>query len=158
MIFLVVLSLLLAVVGLAGCILPGIPGPPLSFIALVLLSIARKGQAFSTNFLLIMALITVGAMVLDFLSPGIGARRFGSTRYGFWGAIAGMILGIFWAPPLGIFVGAAVGALIGETIAGQRGVDVLKASGGVLIGIMVGTLIKLTASGVMTYYYFKALF
>jgi len=72
MIVLIILGLLFALIGLIGCILPVIPGPPLSFFALIILSYAKNWEPFSATFLIIMAGLTILATVLDYVVPAIG--------------------------------------------------------------------------------------
>ena len=95
---------------------------------------------------------------LDYLLPAVGAKKFGASKYGFWGAIIGMLLGIIFVPPLGIIIGAFLGAISGELIAGKEASKALKAGWGVFVGVMVGMLLKLILAGVMTFYFIKALF
>jgi len=157
MIVLIVIGFIFLIIGIVGCILPGMAGPPFSFLALILLSIAKKWEAFSAQFLLIMAGITLVVMALDYVMPAAGARKFGSSRAGFWGAMIGMIVGLIYAPPLGMIIGAFLGAFAAEYIAGKPGFEALRAGWGVFLGVMVATILKLVASGVMTFYFIKAL-
>jgi len=155
---LIFLGVIFIIIGIIGCIIPGIAGPPFSFLALICLSTAKKWEPFSIRFLIAMGVLTVVVQALDYLLPAVGAKKFGATRYGFWGAIIGMLLGIIYVPPLGIIIGAFLGALLGEILAGKKAYEALKAGWGVFVGIMVGMLLKLTAAGIMTFYFFKALF
>lgn len=157
MIVLIIIGFIFLIIGIVGCILPGMAGPPFSFLALILLSIAKKWEAFSVEFLLIMAGITVVVMVLDYVMPAAGARKYGSSRAGFWGAVIGMIIGLIYAPPLGMIIGAFLGAFVAEYIAGKPGIEALRAGWGVFLGVMVATIFKLVASGVMTFYFIKAM-
>jgi len=157
MIILIILGFILLAVGLIGCVIPGLAGPPFSFLALLALQLARHGKPFSTAFLLVMAGVTLVVTLLDIVVPALGAKKYGATRTGFWGAILGMILGIFAAPPLGIILGAFLGAFVGELIAGKAGHEAVRAGWGVFMGILFGMLSKLTASGIMTFYFIKAL-
>jgi len=157
MILLIILGFILLAVGLIGCVIPGLAGPPFSFLALLALQLARHGEPFSTAFLLVMAGVTLVVTLLDTVVPALGAKKYGATRTGFWGAFFGMILGIFAAPPLGIILGAFLGAFVGELIAGKAGHEAARAGWGVFMGILFGMLSKLTASGIMTYYFIKAL-
>jgi len=158
MIVLIILGLLVLILGLVGCILPILPGPPLSFLALILLSIAKGWQVFSTQFLVIMAALTIVVTVLDYIVPAAGAKKYGASKLGVWGAVIGMIIGLIFFPPLGVFVGALVGAILGEMVAGKEGKSALKAGWGVFMGTIFGIAIKLAASAVMTFYYIQALF
>jgi len=116
MIVLIIVGFVCIIIGLIGCVVPGIAGPPFSFLALILLSIAKRWEPFSANFLIGMAALTVAVTALDYIVPAAGAKKFGASRYGFWGAVIGMLLGLIYAPPLGMIIGAFVGAILGETI------------------------------------------
>lgn len=158
MIVLIIIGFIFIIVGLIGCVVPGVPGPPFSFLALVLLSAAKRWEPFSLNFLIIMALVTIAVTALDYVVPAAGAKKFGASKYGFWGAVTGMLVGIIFFPPLGMIIGAFLGAIIGEMVVGKPSHEALKAGWGVFVGIMFGMIIKLIASGVMTFYFIKALF
>ena len=153
-----ILGLVVTLLGIIGCLVPILPGPPLSFVALLILSIAKGWQAFSTQFLIIMALITIIVSVIDYIVPAVGAKKYGASKLGVWGSVIGMIIGLIFFPPLGIFLGAFVGAIIGELISGKEGSKALKAGWGVFMGTMIGIVIKLAVSVMMTFYYMKAMF
>jgi len=154
---LIIAGAFLSLAGLVGCLLPVVPGPPLNFLALILLSLARGWEPFDATFLIVMAGVTVVVTVLDFVVPALGAKRFGATRAGVWGSVLGMIAGILFFPPFGMFIGAFVGAVAGELAAGREGPSALRAGWGVFMGTMLATALKLAASGVMCYYFVKAL-
>ena len=158
MIVLVILGLLVALIGLAGCILPVVPGPPLSFLALILISIAKHWHAFSPQFLYIMAGLTILVTVLDYVVPAAGARKYGASKLGVWGSIIGMFVGLLFFPPWGMIFGAFLGALVGELIVGKEGKQALRAGWGVFVGNMIGVGLKLALSFVMLFYYIKAMF
>jgi uncharacterized protein YqgC (DUF456 family) len=105
-----------------------------------------------------MAAVTIIVTALDYIVPAAGAKKYGASKFGFWGAIIGMIIGIIYIPPLGMIIGAFIGAFVGELLIGKQSSAALKAGWGVFIGVMVGILLKLIASGVMTFYFIKALF
>lgn len=158
LVVLIILGFVCVIIGIIGCLVPGIAGPPFSFLSLILLSIAKRWEPFSTKFLILMAVITVIITGLDYLLPALGAKKFGASRFGFWGAIIGMLLGILYAPPIGMIIGAFGGAIIGELIRGKQSYEALKAGWGVFVGVMLSLLLKLMASGVMTFYFIKGLF
>jgi uncharacterized protein YqgC (DUF456 family) len=155
---LIVLGFILIFGGLLGCVLPLIPGPPLSFLALILMSLAKNWQAYSPKFLIGMGIFTGVVSVIDYVTPILGAKRFGASRAGIWGSVAGLLLGTVFLPPFGMFLGAFLGALIGEYLMGRRTHEALRASWGVFWGTLLGLGLKLTASGIMAYYFVKALF
>ena len=152
-IFLVILGLCFLIVGLIGCILPVIPGPPLSYVALVLLQITRFAD-FSGKFLLIAALITVIVTVVDYLLPIWGTKKIGGSRAGTIGAVLGLIVGLFFVP-VGIFLGPFVGAFLGETIVGRDTKTALRSGLGSLMGFLMGAVMKLTVCIVFSYYFIK---
>ena len=151
---LVVLGFLLMAVGILGCILPVIPGPPLSYGGLILLHLSDFAN-FSTTFLVGFALIAIVVTILDYFVPIWGTRRLGGTKYGSWGATIGVILGIFLFPPLGIIILPFIGAVIGESIKGSDFNASLRAGFGSFMGFLMGTGIKLMASLIMAFYFFS---
>ncbi len=148
------LGVILTILGLLGCFLPIIPGPPLSFAALLLLQLKAE-PPFTVTFLLIMAGVTVFVTVLDYVVPIAGAKKFGASKAGVWGSTIGLILGIFILPPWGIIVMPFVGALIGEFIIGKQSKQAFRAAWGTFLGFLTGVLLKLIASGVMAFYFFS---
>ena len=151
----IVIGLILALAGIIGCILPVIPGPIFSFLALILLSWAKNWQVFSQTFLIIMGSLTALLMILDYIAPALGAKKYGASKTGLWGSAIGMVIGIFFIPPWGIIVGAFVGALVGELLAGKSGKKALRAGWGILIGNVLGIGLKLTFTAVAFFYYIK---
>jgi uncharacterized protein YqgC (DUF456 family) len=105
-----------------------------------------------------MGIITIAALAADYLLPALGAKKYGASKAGLWGAVAGMVIGLLFFPPFGLIAGAFLGALAGELLAGKRDLEAIKAGWGVFMGVMLATLLKLTASGLMTFYFIRALF
>jgi uncharacterized protein len=150
-IFWIVFGALLMLVGLAGCVLPFLPGPPLCFIALLIQQL-RDTAPFTSKFLWIWAGITVVVTVLEYIIPVYGTKRYGGTKYGTWGCTIGLVFGFFLGP-LGIIIGPFAGAFLGELIANSNSQQALKAALGSFMGFLVGTLLKLIACFVMIYYF-----
>ena len=155
---LIVFGLVLALIGLAGCILPVIPGPLLSFLALIILSFAKDWEPFSAMFLMIMAGLTLLVSLLDYVAPIFGAKKYGGSKSGVWCSVLGMVLGVFFFPPWGMLIGAFGGAIAGEWLAGKEGRESLQAAWGVFVGNVVGTGLKLAFCGVILFFFVKALF
>lgn len=147
---------LLMIVGLVGCVLPVIPGPPLSFIGLLLLHFSRYAE-FSFEFLLMFGCVAVIVTALDYVVPIWGTKKFGGSRAGMWGAAIGLVLGLIFLPPLGIIIGPFAGAVIAEAITGKETSKAFKAGLGSLLGLMMGIGLKLAASIAMTFYFVKEL-
>jgi uncharacterized protein YqgC (DUF456 family) len=155
---LVILGLIVALIGFVGCILPVIPGPPVSYAALIILSLAKKWEPFTITFLIIMGALMLAVSVVDYVFPAIGAKRYGASKAGVWFSIIGMLVGIFFIPPWGMFIGAFGGAIVGELLVGKGGKKALKAGWGVFVGNMVSIGFKLAYSGVVIFFYVKEMF
>jgi uncharacterized protein YqgC (DUF456 family) len=151
----IALGILLMLTGLAGCILPFLPGPPLCYAALLIQQL-KSEPPYTSNFLLTWAAITVGVVILEYIIPVYGTRWHGGSRYGMWGCTVGLVAG-FWFGPLGIIFGPFVGALVGEVIGGQNSDKAFRAALGSFIGFLAGTLIKLITCFLMMYYFFDGL-
>jgi len=151
-----ILGIVFILAGIAGCILPVIPGPPLSWAGLLLLHWTRFAQ-FSATFLLVMACLAIAVTVLDYIIPVWGTKKFGGSKAGMWGATIGIFAGIFFFPPVGIIVGPFIGAVLGEIIAGKESGPALKAGLGSFIGFLLSTGLKLGVSLTMAYYFFREL-
>jgi uncharacterized protein YqgC (DUF456 family) len=157
-IVLIVVGFILQFIGLAGCLLPWLAGPPFNFLGLILLCLAKGWDTFSPAFLIAMGALTLLTMVLDYILPMAGAKKYGSTKRGFWGAFFGMVIGIVLFPPFGMIIGAFLGAVTGELTAGKKNAEALKAGWGVFLGVISALILKLLVSGIMTFFFVKAIF
>ena len=155
-IILIILGSLCLIVGLLGCILPIIPGPPISYAGLLLLHITDKAQ-FSTSQLLIWLFLVVIVQVLDYFTPMIGSKYSGGSKWGSWGCLIGSIVGIIFLGPWGIVIGPFGGAFIGELLGDRSARDALKSVIGALIGFLVGTVFKVVVCGYFVWCFVKAL-
>ena len=110
---LLVLGALFLVAGLVGCILPVLPGPPLSFVGLLLqwAALDFRPDTYGGVTILVLGALSVLVTVLDFVAPAWGAKRYGASRIGVWGSVLGMLIGLVFFPPFGMLVGAFLGAL-----------------------------------------------
>lgn len=153
-----IIGSILIILGFIGCIIPALPGPPLSFIALLILAIVQGfADPLTSKLVSIMLMVTIVVTALDYVIPAAGAKKYGSTKWGILGAIVGMIVGIIYFPPLGMIIGAFLGAVAVEMLVGKSTREAMKAGWGVFMGTMLGTILKLIASGVMTFYFIRAL-
>ncbi|MHC4932437.1 MAG: DUF456 domain-containing protein [Planctomycetota bacterium] len=142
-ILLVTLGAVFLLAGLAGCILPALPGPPLAYLALIFVSIAQDWETFSPLFLIGWGAGAVLVTLVDMVVPIWGAKRYGASKSGIWGSILGLLVGLFFFPPFGFLLGAWLGAIVGELAAGKQGSKALRASWGVFVGTMAGVALKL---------------
>jgi len=155
-ILLVILGFSFLFAGLVGCIVPAIPGPPLSYVALLLLQIT-KFTDFSTHFLLITAGVTIAVTVGDYVVPIWGTKKWGGSRAGAIGSMVGLLIGLFFIP-IGIIAGPFVGAIVGELIIGRDKNAALRSGFGSFVGFLLGTAMKLTICIAFSFYFVKALF
>ncbi len=153
-IFLIISGSLLMILGIAGCLLPVLPGPPLSYLGLVAIHLTSKID-FSSKFLISWGIIVIIVSILDYVIPIWGTKIFGGSKFGVWGSMVGLLAGLF-IPPVGIVIGPFIGAVAGEMIAGNRQ-NALKAGFGSFIGFLAGTVVKLLVSLIMLYYFVAAL-
>lgn len=152
---LLILAIILMLLGIIGCLVPVLPGPPISYLGLILLHLSRFGH-FSTNVLVSLAAVTIVVTVIDYFVPIWGTKRFGGSKYGIRGATVGLIIGLFLGP-VGIIIGPFIGAIVGELIFKDDIGYALKAGLGSLLGFLTGIGLKLAASFIMTFYFFREL-
>lgn len=134
------LAFLLLIGGIAGCILPILPGAPLSYGGLLLLQFTGKAD-FSTAQLVSWLVIVIVLQVIDYITPLMGSKYSGGTDFGNRGCIAGTLLGLFFMP-WGIIFGPFIGAVAGELLGGRDLPHAIKSGIGSLIGFLLGTLLK----------------
>ena len=155
-IFLLIVAFLFLLIGIIGCIVPGLPGTPISYAGLWIAQATNRVD-FSWQFLLIWGIVVVVISVLDYVVPAWGTKKFGGSSWGVWGSTIGVFIGLFFGA-VGVIVGPLVGAILGELIAGKQLGAALKAGWGSFIGILFGTVIKLIACGLMTVALIRAIF
>lgn len=153
-----ILAGLLIFVGLLGSFLPILPGPPLSFVGLLLYAYAKGFSEVGTTPLIIFAVLTILSIILDFFAPVIASKRNKPSRIGTTGVIAGSILGIFLGGPFGILIGALAGGFLGEYLATRDANASFKITVNVLVGFLVGTLFRLAVSLAIAIYFVILLF
>ncbi len=153
--FLLIIAILFMLTGIVGCLVPVLPGPPLSYLGLVIVHFTRFADV-SQKLFIILGIIAVVVTVLDYIVPIWGTRHFGGSKYGARGATVGLIIGLFLGPA-GIIIGPFLGAFVGELIFKDDVKYALKAGFGSLLGFMTGVGLKLAASLIMTFYFVKVL-
>lgn len=145
---LLILAGICMLVGIVGCIIPGLPGVPIAYAGLWIAQATNRID-FGWKMLLIWGIVTIVVSVLDYVVPAWGTKKFGGTKYGVWGSTIGVIVGLFFGA-IGVIAGPLIGAILGELIGGKEVRDALKAGWGSFVGLLCGTILKLVCCGLMT--------
>jgi uncharacterized protein YqgC (DUF456 family) len=139
---------LLILIGLAGTVLPALPGVPLVFAGMWLAAWVADYSQIGVGTLVLLGVLAGLAVLLDFVAGMLGARRIAASRSALWGAMIGTVVGVFFGLP-GLLFGPFVGALVGEFSSGgtmRRSAHVGIAT---WIGLLFGTLEKIALSFTM---------
>lgn len=155
-IFLIIAGCICLIAGLAGCLLPVLPGPPVAYFGLILLHFTGQVQ-FSPVQLVAWLGIVIAIQVFDYFTPVLGAKYSGGTAWGNRGCVVGTVAGLFVFPPWGLILGPFVGAVAGELLSGRLLSDALKAGFGAFMGFVAGFILKLLVCGYFIYVFIKAL-
>jgi len=141
-ILLYVLATLLIVIGVAGTILPALPGVPLVFGGMLVAAWAGDFVHIGWPTLTILGVLTALALLVDLLSGLLGAKRVGASRWALIGAALGTVVGMFLGI-VGLILGPFVGAVLGELIAGSNLRRSATVGVGAWLGFVFGTLAKI---------------
>jgi uncharacterized protein YqgC (DUF456 family) len=157
--FIAITAIILGVVGIIGSVAPGLPGPPLSWVGMLIIYIwgngtNSAGEPVSTTLLLVWLGIVIVVSILDYIVPAYFTKLTGGTKYGGWGAIIGLFAGLI-VPPVGMIVGSLLGAFIAELVVANKDTATsIKSALGAFLGFLFGTGAKLVAAGLMLFYIF----
>ncbi len=143
-----VLATLIVIGGLAGTIVPALPGVPMVFAGLFLAAWAGGFVQVGWTTVAVLGVLTALAWLIDFLAAALGAKRLGASQRAFWGAAFGAFAGIFFGLP-GIVLGPFVGAVVAELSAGRDIQQAGRAGFGAWLGIVLGTAAKLAIAFLM---------
>ena len=137
------LTIVLFAVGLIGAIAPALPGTTIILAAAIIHRLMLgPDKSIGWHTIIVLVLLTLASYALDVLAGYFGAKYFGATKWGTFGAILGALIGLFFGL-IGLFVGPVVGAIAGEIIAGKRMIDAGRAGWGSLLGNVGAMLAKL---------------
>ena len=143
---LLLIAFILMLVGILGSFLPVLPGPPISWVGLLLLYLT-KAVPLSYTVLGITLVVALVVGILDYVIPAKGTKRFGGSKYGIWGTNIGLIVGILAPIPFGFIIGPFVGAFVGELMNDSKDSQkAFKAATGSFIGFLASTFIKFVVS------------
>jgi uncharacterized protein YqgC (DUF456 family) len=136
------LALALVLTGLAGLVLPAIPGAPLVFAGLLLAAWAEEFAYVGMWTLVALAVLALLTYGVDFWATMFGAKKFGASKRAVVGALIGAFVGVFLGFP-GVLFGPFIGAVVGELLAQRSLKTATRAGFGATIGLVLGTALKL---------------
>lgn len=155
------LAVVMGVVGILGSVLPVLPGPPIGYAGMLLLYLwggEHIREDITGTVMTVMLIVTIVVVILDYIVPAYFTKLTGGSKSAARASMVGMIIGIIFFPPVGMIVGAFVGALLAEMIVeGKQLSHSLKAALGSFLGFLAGTGLKLIASGIILYYIIAAI-
>ena len=155
---LIILCSVLMVVGLIGVILPVLPGIPLSWLGLFIYALGTSFERISIATVVIFFILTVFTLILAFVAPMLGAKKYQASKLGIFGAFLGFTVGIFTFGFWGIILGPLVGAFLGELLVGRTPKQAFGSALGALLGFVAGTLFKIIVILVMAGFFIASLF
>jgi len=135
-------AVLLVLAGLAGLVLPALPGAPLLFLGLVAAAWAEDFKYVGLWMLSALAIMTVIAYFIDFAATAFGAKRFGASPRAATGAAIGTLIGLFFGLA-GILLGPFLGAVIGELSVRRPLGEAGRAGFGATVGLAIGAAVKI---------------
>lgn len=133
---------LLVLVGVAGIVLPALPGVPVIFAGLLLAAWADGFEQVGAVTLVVLGVLTLVSLGVDLVATALGAKRVGASRLALVGAVVGTFAGLFFGLP-GLIVGPFAGALVGELIHGRQVGQAAKVGLGTWFGILLGVALKI---------------
>ena len=142
------IAVILVLVGIAGTILPALPGLPLVFAGMLLGAWAGDFNHIGVPTLIVLGVLTTLSLVVDFWATALGAKRVGASRKAVAGAVIGTFVGIFFGP-IGLFAGPFIGALAGELLHGRDVGQATRVGFGTWLGVVFGTVLKLALAFTM---------
>ncbi len=140
------LSFSCIITGILGSLLPVLPGLPISWMGLLILTLTKP---IHTDFLLlsVTGFIALGVGILDYWIPAKGTKSFGGSKYGVWGTNIGLVIGLIVPLPFGFIWGPFLGAFVGEFwFAARKGNEAIWAATGSFVGFLTSTFLKLVVS------------
>ena len=142
----IIIVILLLLIGLIGCIIPALPGPPISFSGLLLFHFFTSYN-LEEDTLWLLAAVVVAITFLDYWLQVYGVKKFGGGKKAINGTILGLVLGLLLFPPFGLIIGPFVGAFLGAKMEAKEDTNrAIKIALGALAGFLGGTVLKFLVS------------
>ena len=154
----IILCSILMFAGLLGAVLPFLPGVPLAWLGLFIYALVTDFENISVTVVVIFFVLTMFTLILDFVAPMLGAKKYRASKYGVIGAFIGFIAGIFVLGFWGIILGPLAGAFLGELISMRKPKQALGSALGAFVGFIAGALFKIVLIFVMAGFFIASLF
>ena len=153
----IIISIIVMLLGLIGCFIPIIPGPPLCYTSLLLVHFFSS-YSISTDFLFTWAIFIVAITILDIWLQIYGVKQFGGKKMAIRGSTIGLLAGLF-IPPFGFLLGPFVGAFIGAYLesSDKDFIKVTKIAFGSFVGFLGGVFLKIAVCGAMLFQFFNSI-
>ncbi len=152
MVWAIILTFLALLIGLAGVVLPFLPGVPIAWLGLFGFGYYTHFTDVSVRALWIFGGLTILSFLIDFLGPIFATKMQHASGYGTKGAFLGTILGVAVLGPIGVAVGPFIGAFLGELLAGASAEQAYRAAFGALTGFLIGSAAKAAIVAAMIAY------
>lgn len=134
-------AIVFVALGVAGLVIPALPGPVLIFVGLFAAAWAENFEYVGAFMLVALAMLAALAYALDFVAAAFGARRYGASAGAAIGALIGALVGIFFGLP-GLILGPFFGAVLGQLSAAPELRQAMRAGWGAWVGLVIGIAVK----------------
>lgn len=153
---LIIIAVVLVAIGLLGSVVPGLAGPPFSWLGLLSLNFTTAAD-YTPAFLISTALVCVAITVLDYVIPSLSTKKHGGSKAGIWGCNIGLVISIIGLPfgpqdIIGVVFWPFFGAFVGELLGGKESRQALRAAWGAFLGFLCGTGLKLAYAIVCAFF------
>ncbi|HNZ82804.1 MAG TPA: DUF456 domain-containing protein [Sedimentibacter sp.] len=152
-----IITIIMFIIGIAGTILPALPGVVLIFAGMVIYGFMTDFASLGLWFFVLQLLAMTVIFVVDFIASAVSTSKYGGSKQAAFGAAAGTILGIIFFGPLGIVLGPFAGSVAAELLLGKEIKQAVRVGFGSLVGLLGGTIFKLAAEIVMIIYFFMSI-
>jgi uncharacterized protein YqgC (DUF456 family) len=151
-------STIIILVGLAGIFIPALPGVPLVFAGTFIYAWGTNFEVITIGNLIFFALLTAVSSAVDYVGGLLAAKKYGASKYGLAGSLAGGILGLLAFGIIGVIVGQLTGVILGELYYGKKMRASMISGVAVFIGYLLGNTIKVFIAGlIVIVFYMKVL-
>lgn len=149
-----IIASLFFIAGVAGTILPGLPGAPLILLGMIIYGLFTGFYDLPVWFYIFQGVAVGLIFLIDYAANVWGVRRYGGSRAAVWGSLAGVLAGVLLLGPLGIILGPFIGAVAGEMTARKPFPQAVRVGIGTLLGLAGGTALKLIVEAGMIIWFF----